>query len=219
MDWNLLAQIAPAFARAAALTLLVSAGAALLGLLGGFALNVCREFWAGVRPLYGAFIGLIRGTPFLIQLFILYYGLPQVGITFTPIAATVIGLGVYASAYFAEIFRASWQSIPAGQIEAARVFGLTRLQILRHIQAPQALRLALPMVTNQLILVLKESSVASIITVPELTMTAGTVVAETFSYVEPYLLLGLIYWLMAVALSRLGRLTEKACHATASART
>ena len=75
-------------------------------------------------------------------------------------------------------------------------------------QLPQALRLALPLMTNQFILVLKESSVASIITVPELTMRAGTVVAETFSYVEPYLLLGLIYWVIALALSRLGLLAE-----------
>ncbi|MFT3758166.1 amino acid ABC transporter permease [Thauera sp.] len=217
MDWQLLIEILPAFAEATGMTLLVSCAAAVLGIAGGFVLNMAREFWKGFRPAYGVFVWLFRGTPFLIQLFIFYYGFPQIGIRLSPIAATVIGLGLYASAYFAEIFRLSWQGVPAGQLEAARVFGLTRWQVLRHVQAPQALRLALPMLTNQFILVLKESSVASIITVPELTMTAGTVVAETFSYVEPYLLLGLIYWLLAATFSRLGLLVERSLGASSSA--
>lgn len=208
MDWNLIVQILPAFAQAGAITLLVSAGAVLVGVVLGFWLNVVQDTWLPFRRFYALFVWFFRGTPFLIQLFVLYYGFPQIGITFSPIEATVIGLGIYSSAYFAEIFRASWQGIPAGQVEAARVFGLDRWQTLRHVQLPQALRLALPLMTNQFILVLKESSVASIITVPELTMRAGTVVAETFSYVEPYLLLGLIYWVIALALSRLGLLAE-----------
>jgi polar amino acid transport system permease protein len=209
MSLDLILEILPAFARAAWLTLWLAVLAIALGAIGGFMLNALLQLYPRCSGAYRAFVWLIRGTPFLAQLFVLYFGLPQIGITLDALQATVIGLSLYGTAYFAEIFRATWQSIPRGQIEAGRIFGLSRLRILRHIEMPQAGRLAIPMLTNQAILILKESSVASIITVPELTMTAGTVVAETFSYIEPYVLLGLIYWLMALSLAWLGHTTER----------
>lgn len=209
MSLDLILEILPAFARAAWITLWLSVLAIVFGAIGGFMLNALLQIYPRCGVAYRGFVWLIRGTPFLAQLFILYFGLPQIGITLDALHATVIGLSLYGMAYFAEIFRATWQSVPRGQIEAGRAFGLSRLRILRHIEMPQAGRLAIPMLTNQAILILKESSVASIITVPELTMTAGTIVAETFSYAEPYVLLGLIYWLMALSLSWLGQATER----------
>lgn len=209
MNFDLIVQILPSFARAAWITFWISVLAICLGAIGGFALNALLQLYPRMNVIYKTFVWLIRGTPFLAQLFVLYFGLPQIGITLSALQSTVIGLSLYGTAYFGEIFRATWQSIPKGQIEAGRIFGLSRLRILRHIEMPQAVRLAIPMLTNQAILILKESSVASIITVPELTMTAGTIVAETFSYIEPYLLLGLIYWLFAVAMTWLGHTAER----------
>lgn len=210
MNTELILDILPAFLGAAWVTLEVSLIAVLIGAAGGFVLNGLRElFPRQFQAPYRLFVWLVRGTPFLAQLFVIYFGLPQIGITFDPLQATVVGLSLYGSAYFAEIFRAAWQSIPTGQLEAGRAFGISRLQILVRIQAPQACRLAIPMLTNQAILVLKESSIASIITVPELTMTAGSIVAETFSYAEPYILLGLIYWLLALSLAGMGHGMER----------
>lgn len=209
MNFELIIDILPAFGHAALVTLQASILAIAIGAAAGFMLNALAQIYPTTFGIfYRGFVWLIRGTPFLAQLFVIYFGLPQFGITLDAMQATVIGLGIYGAAYFAEIFRAAWQSIPNGQIEAGRAFGLGRRQILRHIEAPQAIRLAVPMLTNQAILILKESSVASIITVPELTMTAGTIVAETFSYAEPYLLLGLIYWLLALAFAGLGHGSE-----------
>ena len=209
MNFDLIIEILPVFARAAWITLWISVLAIGLGAVCGFAMNAMLQLYPQVGMIYKTFVWLIRGTPFLAQLFVLYFGLPQIGITLSALQATVIGLSLYGTAYFGEIFRATWQSIPKGQIEAGRIFGLSRLHILLHIEVPQAGRLAIPMLTNQAILILKESSVASIITVPELTMTAGTIVAETFSYIEPYVLLGLIYWLFAVAMTWLGHAAER----------
>ncbi len=210
MNTELILDILPAFLGAAWVTLEVSLIAVVIGAAGGFVLNGLRAlFPRQFNTPYRLLIWLVRGTPFLAQLFVIYFGLPQIGITFDPLQATVVGLSLYGSAYFAEIFRAAWQSIPVGQIEAGRAFGISRLQILIRIEAPQACRLAIPMLTNQAILVLKESSIASIITVPELTMTAGSIVAETFSYAEPYILLGLIYWMLALSLAGMGRGMER----------
>lgn len=208
MSLDLLIEILPAFLRAAWLTLWLSVAAIASGAALGFGMNAALQLSPRLGTVYSAFVWVVRGTPFLAQLFVLYFGFPQIGVTMDALTAAIVGLTIYGSAYFAEIFRTCWQSIPRGQIEAGSVFGMSRLSILRHIEWPQAGRLAVPMLVNQAILILKESSVVSIITVPELTMTAGTVVADTFSYLEPYLLLGLIYWLMALALAAIGRATE-----------
>jgi polar amino acid transport system permease protein len=219
MNLDLLVDALPSFARGAWITLWVSVLATGLGALLGFVLNAALQLCPRCAAPCRAFVSVFRGTPFLAQLFVLYFGLPEAGIRLGALQATVIGLTLYGAAYFAEIFRAAWQSIPPGQVEAARTFGLSRLQVLRDIEMPQALRLAIPMLTNQAILVLKESSVASIITVPELTMTAGTLVADSFSYLEPYLLLGLVYWLLALSLSGLGRIAEKAASSPSARKT
>lgn len=209
MNASLMLEILPAFLKAAWLTLWMSALAIALGAAGGFALNLMLQVLPSTRHAYRLYLRLVRGTPFLAQLFVLYFGLPELGVTLSALQAAVIGLSLYGSAYFAEIFRAAWQAVPRGQVEAARSFGFNRAAILLHIEFPQAIRVAIPMLVNQATLILKESSVVSIITVPELTMTAGTVVAETFSYIEPYLLLGLFYWVLTLVLAGLGRTSER----------
>jgi polar amino acid transport system permease protein len=194
---NAFLSLIPRFADAMLVTLEVSLLAALLGMIGGFALNALRmRFRKALTAPYKTYVWLIRGMPYLSQLVIIYFGLPVLGVTMTAVEATIVSLSIYAAAYFAEIFRAGWSSIPHGQIEAARAFGIGRWDAFRAIELPQALAFSVPLLANQVILVIKESAVASIITVPELTMTASDIVASTYTYIGPYAMLIVCYWLL-----------------------
>jgi polar amino acid transport system permease protein len=203
---NAFSSFAPRFAAAMLVTLELSLLAALLGLVGGFLLNLLRmRFARALSYLYSAYVWLVRGTPYLSQLMIIYFGLPVLGLTMTAPQATIFSLSLYSAAYFAEIFRAGWASIPRGQIEAAHAFGIGRWPAFRAIEMPQAVAFALPLLANQIILVIKESAVASIITVPELTMTASDIVASTYTYIGPYAMLIVSYWLLTEAVALLAR--------------
>jgi polar amino acid transport system permease protein len=199
---NNLITMLPSYGAAILVTLEVSVLAALLGIAGGFVINALRLRFTRLLALpYGFFIWLIRGTPYLSQLVVIYFGLPALGVTMTAIQATIVSLALYSSAYFAEIFRAAWSSVPRGQLEAAQAFGIGRWARFRAIEWPQAAAFAIPLLANQVILVIKESSVASIITVPELTMTASGIVSATYTYIGPYALLIVAYWLLTQAVS------------------
>lgn len=209
-DASLIPGLLPVFGVAALRTLALLLAALLGGFVLGFALNAMRQ--SARKPLlalYWSYVGLMRGLPFLILLFITYYGLPSLGLSLSPFWAAAAALAVYSGAYFAEILRACWQAIPPGQVEAARVMGMSFVQVFWHIQAPQALRLSLPLLANQTVLLLKDCALASVITYPELSMTAGKVVSEQFIYMEPYLLLALSYLAMALAIDALGRRLAK----------
>lgn len=210
-DWTLLADLLPLFGSAALRTLALLGTAFLGGMTLGFLWNWLRQLQrAPVTGLYWSYVGLMRGLPFLILLFIAYFGLPSAGIQLTPFWAAAGALSLYSGAYFAEIFRACWQAIPIGQVEAARVMGMRPWQVFLHIQAPQALRTSVPLLANQTVLLLKDCALASVITYPELAMTTSKVVSEQFVYLEPYLLLALCYWAMALAIDALGRqLTQR----------
>ena len=206
IDVQLILSLLPDFSVAAVHTLQLVLTASAGGLALGFLINLLRVF--GCRPVRAMLMAYTQGlrfTPFLAQLFVVYYGLPVFGVTLSPLQAAVLTLSAYSSAYFAEIFRSCWDTIPKGQLEAAATLGISRLQAFRAIEMPQALKLSVPLLTNQVILVLKESALASIITYPELTMTAGKVVAEQFTYVEPYLLLSAVYWLLTLLIGAAGR--------------
>jgi polar amino acid transport system permease protein len=199
---NAFLSMVPRFADAMLVTLEVSLLAAFLGMIGGFALNALRmRFSKALAIPYRTYVWLVRGMPYLSQLVIVYFGLPVLGLTMTAVQATIVSLSIYAAAYFAEIFRAGWASIPHGQIEAARAFGIGRRAAFRAIELPQALAFAVPLLANQVILVIKESAVASIITVPELTMTASDIVASTYTYIGPYAMLIVCYWLLTQAVA------------------
>ncbi|AKQ55761.1 amino acid ABC transporter permease [Bordetella hinzii] len=205
IDITMLGGLLPVFGLAALRTLALVATGLAGGLALGFVAHVLRETGLpALRWLYWTYTAVWRGVPFLIHLFIVYFGLPAAGITMDPFTAAAVTLSVYGGAYFAEIFRGCWQAIPQGQVEAARCMGLSRRQVFLRIQAPQALRASLPLVLNQTILLMKESALASVITYPELTMTAGKVVSEQFVYIEPYFLLALSYLLLAMLIQRLG---------------
>ncbi|CAM2153941.1 amino acid ABC transporter permease [Paraburkholderia tropica] len=203
---NTFIPLIPRFAAAMLVTLEVSLTGALFGMAGGFLLNALRlRFARTLAWPYRLYVWLVRGTPYLSQLLILYFGLPALGVTMTAVQATVVSLALYSAAYFAEIFRAGWASIARGQLEAVRAFGIGRWAAFRTIELPQAMTFALPLLTNQVILVIKESAVASIITVPELTMTTSDIVASTYTYIGPYALLILCYWLLTQSVAVLAQ--------------
>ncbi len=156
-----------------------------------------------------AYVQFMRGTPLLIQLFLLYYCGPTFGLKLDAFTAGVLGLGANGGAYFAEIFRAGFESIPKDQIEAARLLGLTPWQVVIRIKLPQMLVLITPPSVNQIIIIVKETAVLSILTVPELTKETIRMVGETSAIIEPYVALAAAFWLLVEAMSRLGRLLER----------
>jgi polar amino acid transport system permease protein len=181
----------------------------VLGLALGMLIAIAQVFGNGfVRAPLRVFIELIRSTPFLVQLFLVYYGGPSFGISLDPIPAGILGLGVYGSVYFAEIFRTGFQSVARGQLEAADCLGITRLQCIWRIQVPQMLVMILPALVNMVTVLCKETAVLSIITIPELTMVVTGIGSETFAFVETLLMLCIGYLILVELCSRLGMLLE-----------
>ena len=137
---------------------------------------------------------VFRGTPLLLQLFLIYFGLPQIGIYLSPMVSGVLGLGIHYAVYNADVMRTGIVAIESGQYEASRSLGLSRAQTLRKVIIPQALRNVAPALGNNLIALLKESSLVSIITVPELTLAAQRAISDTFRPFEFYIAAGAIYY-------------------------
>jgi polar amino acid transport system permease protein len=144
------------------------------------------------------YIEIIRGTPLLVQLFIIYFGLPSIGIIFSPLQAALLGLALNSAAYQAEYLRGSIQSIESGQMTAARSLGMNKLQSIRHVILPQALRVSIPAWSNEFIYLLQYSSVAYIIQVSELTAEGKFIAAQTFRYLEVFTMIALIYLVLTV---------------------
>jgi polar amino acid transport system permease protein len=209
-DPSLYVRYGPLILRGFAHTLAICAVANLLALTLGLIIGLLHNVpFAPLRWLCRVYIDVMRGTPLLVQLFLLYYGGPSIGITLEPVMAGIVGLSLYGGAYFAEIFRAGFQSVPKGQVESARVLGLTSAQIVRRIKIPQMLVLIIPPGINQVIILVKESALLSIITVPELTKATIRMVSETFVIVEPYIALAALFWILVEVISRLGSALER----------
>ncbi len=191
-------------------TLLLTGVSFVLGFMIGLPLALARIY--GPRPLKWlatAFIELIRGTPMIVQLFIVYYALPQLGIVLSALAAAFLGMGINSGAYQAEYFRGAIRSIPSGQMEAALSLGMTRLQAIRYVILPQALRVVIPAWTNELVYLLKYSSVAYFLTVVELVYAGKIIGARTFKYLEVYTIIALIYLVFALAFMKISRRIEE----------
>ena len=149
------------------------------------------------------YIEIIRGTPLLVQLFIIYFVLPQIGISLNPITAASIGLTLNSGAYQAEYLRGSIQSIESGQMIAARTLGMTKIQSIKNIILPQALRISIPAWSNELIYLIKYTSIAYIIQVEELTAEGKFIAAETFRYLEIFTIIALIYLILTFILTEI----------------
>jgi polar amino acid transport system substrate-binding protein len=197
------------FFEAAGVTLLVSVLAMLLAIPLGIGVALGRLYAPKpLAALAGLYVELYRGTPVLLQLYILYYGLADT-IRLSPLVAAVIGLGMNYAAYEAEVYRAGVQAVPKGQLEAALSLGMSLPLALRRVVMPQAFRLALPSVTNDFIALLKDSSLVSVITVVELTKRMTIVAVDTRSHVLPGLLCAGLYFAMSYPLSIFARKLEE----------
>ncbi len=195
------------------ITILLWVLGSALGLVIGFACGLVLSTIAPgrrsrLRSAIRCYVEFFRGTPLLVQVFLVYAGGPHIGITLSAYTVGIWGLGLYSGAYFTEIFRAGFASVPRGQIEAARCFGYTRQHIVRHVVLPQMLVLVLPQIVNMLIVVLKDTAVLSIVTIPELTFQVTGMTLETFAFIEPYLALALVYWLLVELTAIAGRAAE-----------
>jgi polar amino acid transport system substrate-binding protein len=202
-------QYMPLLMKATLVTIEISAASMALAIGMGLFLALLRVYApAAVAWLVIAFVEIIRGTPLLIQLFIIFYGLPTVGIRLSPFWAAVIGLGLNYAAYEAENYRAGIEAVPRGQLDAALALGLSRFQTIRKIVLPQAVRLVIPPVTNDFIALLKDSSLVSVITMVELTKMYGQLAATNYDYIGLGLLTAAIYFLLGLPIARLSRLLE-----------
>jgi polar amino acid transport system permease protein len=209
MNPDVLLRYAPALVSGFGVTVMCwSAGGALWLLLGFFVALLYRSPFAPLRWLLRALIEVFRGTPFLVQLFLLYAGGPYIGLKLSATAAGVIGLGLYSSAYFAEIFRGGFAAVPVGQIEAAVSIGMAPYHTMMRVMLPAALIAAVPSIVNMLIILSKETVVLSIITVPELMYQVQTMAAETFTAFDAIFAMAVFYWLLVETVSRLGSRLE-----------
>jgi polar amino acid transport system substrate-binding protein len=200
----------PNLLKGAGVTIGLSVISMVLAILLGIALTVVRLYGPGSGAVLAAvYVEVYRGTPLLIQLFILYYGLPNIGITLSPLAAAVIGLGMNYAAYEAEVYRAGMEAVPRGQMEAALSLGMTRSLALRRIVFPQAFRISLPAVTNDFIALFKDSSIVSVIAMVELTKTYSILAATTLRYFELGVIVAILYFGMSWPLALVARRLER----------
>ena len=203
----------PMLLRGAVVTVEISVLAMALAIVCGLALALLRLY--GIAPLRWAavaYIEVVRGTPLLIQLYLIYYGLPNVGIRLNAFAAAVLGLGLNYAAYEAENYRAGIQAVARGQMEAALSLGMPRWLALRAVVLPQAVRVVIPPVTNDFIALFKDSSLVSVITMVELTKVYGMLALTTYDFMGLGLMTAAIYFGLSYPVSLIARHLERKLH-------
>ena len=210
MDGSIFLTYGPMLLRGFGLTIICWLLGTIFSMALGLIIALIQRYAAApIRWLLQIFIEIIRGTPFLVQLFVLYYGGPLIGLRLDALPAGLLGLTIYGSPYFAEIFRSAFRAVPHGQVEAARAIGIPEFAIVRRILLPVGLVSALPALVNFSIILTKETVILSIITVPELMYQTQRMSTETFRYLEANLALALFFWFFVEVISRIGRRFER----------
>jgi polar amino acid transport system permease protein len=213
-DWSLIRYAAPLLAQGLAATLKISALAIVFGTVLGFVFGLGSVGpVAPFRWLVRAYVDFVRGTPLLIQVFLVYFALPGVGINLSEFWAGVVALSLNAAGFIAEIVRAGISSIELGQTEAAKSIGMTPRQVLTFILLPQIYRPVLPPLTNELIALVKGSALLSVISVYELTRAGQAIISERFVPFEIYTMIALYYYAVISLLAWLSRSLEQRLHA------
>ncbi|OWT63499.1 amino acid ABC transporter permease [Candidimonas nitroreducens] len=209
-DLNAIADALPLLVKAAQMTLLVS----VLGLVVGYVLAVgiatARLSPSPLLQRLGAvYVFIFRGVPLIVQLMMAYYFLPFVGINVPPITASILAISLCEGAYLGEILRGGFMGIPKGQLEATQLLGFGRLDTLLRIEIPQALKLTMPSLINEMIMLVKASSLISIVGVAEITRTAQNIAASTFLPLQTYIAAGLVYMVINGVLAMAGHAAER----------
>ncbi len=209
-DPSIITANVPALAMALGTTVLLWLVGIIASIILGLFIAVGRLYGgAALNGGLGICVQIIRGTPFLIQLFLLYFGGPSIGLTLEPLTAGLLSLSIFGACTMSEVFRTGLRAVPRGHIEAADCVGLTRPQILRRILLPEMLVLVLPPATNVAVGLIKETAVLSIISVPELTAVVNEIGSETYAFVETLTALSLCYWALVELCSRAGQAAER----------
>lgn len=211
MDFEIIKHALPLLIEGAGVTIEITIVSVFIGFLIGLFVGIARisqnKF---IRTIATVYADCLRGTPLLVQIFLIYFALPMIiGHTVSPFAAAVTSCGLNSGAYVSEIFRAGIQSIDQGQMEAGRSLGMTWWQTMRYVILPQALRNILPPLGNEFIAMLKDSSLVSVIGFEELTRTGQLIIAQTYASFEIWATVAIIYLIMTLAISRLVAYLEK----------
>ncbi len=203
-QWSVVLETFPLLLSGVKLTIIITIGGLLFGFVLGVATGLMKLSRSlPVRSLAGAYVEAIRGTPLIVQVMFLYFGVPMaVGLRIRPMTAGIIAIAVNSGAYIAEIVRGAVQSIDPGQIEAGRSIGLTRAQTMRYIIWPQAFRRMIPPLGNQFIISLKDTSLLVVIGVAELTRVGQEIIAVNFRAFEVWLTVGIVYLMMTLTIAR-----------------
>jgi polar amino acid transport system substrate-binding protein len=197
------------FLRGAGITIVISTLAMAIAVVGGLVLSLARRYGGrAARILSVGYVELFRGTPVLLQLYVLYYGLAPL-VALDAFTAAVLGLGLNYAAYEAELYRAGLDAVAVEQTEAGLALGMSRALTLRRIVLPQALRVALPGIANDFIALLKDTSLVSVITVVELTKQMTITAVDLRGWLVPGILCAVLYLVMSLPLSRLARRLER----------
>lgn len=198
-------QAMPLLLTGAAVTVQITALSVLLGIIIGLFVGIARiSTYRVIHLIAAVYVDFLRGTPLLVQIFLVYFALPVVtGQRIDPFVAAIAACSINSSAYVAEIFRAGIQSIDAGQMEAGRSLGMSWIQTMRYIIVPQAARRVIPPLGNEFIALLKDSSLVSVIGFEELTRRGQLIIARTYASLEIWLCVAIIYLVMTVSISRL----------------
>lgn len=212
--YELFLRALPLLKQAIVMTLGLGFGAFILGSILGMSIALMRNSHLLIlRIIAFSYVSLFRGTPLLVQILLIYFGLPRIGIALQPIPAVLLALTLFAASYLSENFRSGINSVDKGQWEASMSMGMGYWICLRRIIWPQALRIILPPLGSRLIGLMKDTSLASTVTVMELTRVAEQVGATTFRYMEMFVMVGFIYWMINQVLTILqtwleGRMTR-----------
>ncbi len=210
MKFSVIVDALPHLLGAAVTTIWISLLGVLLGQVIGVLVCVARQSGnRGLDMAGGVYVSFFRGVPLLIQLLLIYYMLPLIGIDVPPLVAAISALSLASGAYVSEIYRGSLNAVPHGQSEAALALGFSSTTIWTRILLPQAFRFSVPALVNELILLLKASSLISVVGVAELTRTSQTISASNFRPLEIYLAAGVIYLAINSALALFGTLVER----------
>jgi polar amino acid transport system permease protein len=208
-DWGVVWYAIPYLAQGAVVTIEISALAMVIGTLVGIVFGLLLLSDIGiVKALVRAYVYFVRGTPALVQVFLIYFAMPQFGIELSSFWSGVVALSFNAGGFMAEIVRAGLQSIDPGQTEAAKSIGMTNRQSVIYILLPQSLRRIIPPLTNELITLIKGSSLLSVISVTELTRSAQVIIAAKFTPFELYALLAVYYLIIISILAKLSEYVE-----------
>ncbi|MES2990317.1 MAG: amino acid ABC transporter permease [Pseudomonadota bacterium] len=207
---SLLALAWPTMLRGAGYTLLFAVASMLLALPLSAALTLISVLRVPVaQRVVAIYVSAMRGTPLLVQVFIVYYGLPSIGIEFSPITAGILALTLNVAAYMSETLRGAVQAVTQGQWLAGTSLGLTRTQTLRYVVGPQALRAAVPSLSNSLISLIKDTSLVSVIAVTELMLATKELISTTFQPFPLYLAAAAMYWVLSSSFEQVQRRMER----------